>query len=155
ITIVASVDFRETRGGAVEADHHAHRRRLPRSVRPEESGHLPRLDREVDAFHRGFLAVLLRQPTDSDHASAFRSRTTLRTLWAEHIGPPARFPEATRTTVYISSQAGTSRRLVGELDQSGSQSLIGSLQLEDVADPHEIHSDLHELDDSSHGREVF
>ncbi len=48
---------RFTAGRIEEAREHLERRRLPRSVRPEESDDLARIDAEGDAVHREHFAI--------------------------------------------------------------------------------------------------
>ena len=56
--------------GHVLAHDHAHRRRLPRAVRPEEPGHHPRPDREAQPVHRQRGPVALGEAAHLDHARA-------------------------------------------------------------------------------------
>jgi hypothetical protein len=64
---VVAADGRAARGGRQEAGEHLHGGGLARAVRPEEAQHLPGLDPEADAVHRGEAAIPFAQLLCFDH----------------------------------------------------------------------------------------
>src|SRR5215469_6566970 len=66
--VPASVHGHRARGRQVEPEDHSHRRRFAGPVRPEEPGHVPRLDLEVDPVDRDTVAVHLPEFPRLDHA---------------------------------------------------------------------------------------
>ena len=68
---------RMTRIRVIEAHDHAHRRRLPRSVRPEEAGHASGIYFEGEVVDRGGSPVSLRDSEDLDHRASSGDRGSL------------------------------------------------------------------------------
>src|SRR3989454_4295139 len=64
---VESIDKRSPLGDRPDGDEHRDRRRLPRSVRPEQSEYLPLVDFEVDVVDRDEIAKALRETSCLDH----------------------------------------------------------------------------------------
>ncbi len=80
VDVRLAVDGHSARGGTVQAEHHAHRRRLSGAVGSEEPGHPTSRDREVDPVDCGLLAVPLRQLFRCDHREDFPHLSLLRRL---------------------------------------------------------------------------
>ncbi len=74
VGVAVAVDGDAARGRAVQAEDHAHRRRLAGAVGAEEAGDPAGLDGEVDAVDGDLRAVRLGEAAGDDHAIAPRRR---------------------------------------------------------------------------------
>src|ERR1700683_1431823 len=85
-----AVDRDGTACRPVKAQDQAHRSRLARAVRTEESGNLPRLNVKGQAVHGDGFAVSLGEASCLDHVSfSFLPTVTIITIGAAAIRGPA------------------------------------------------------------------
>src|SRR2546428_9444323 len=81
---VESIDGRPPFSDRPNGDEHRNRRRLPRTVRPEEPENLPLADLEVDAVYCDEVAEALRQTACLDHHAVVGGRGVRE----DHANPP-------------------------------------------------------------------